>query len=147
MKRFSRRKWLFLGVLAVAAAAAVGGYAYFTATGGGTGTAYIGTAGPITVTPAWPSGAYLYPGAYVTVPLTITNTSGNASALVTSVSGSVATVGSCLGSWFPVSTDPINVTLGPGASTTLNGYVSMTETNTNQDACQGGTPTVTWTVP
>jgi len=155
MRRFRLRPrtWIALGVVGVVAAAlSVAGYAYFTSSGSGSGVGYVGTAGPVTITPSWPSGVYMYPGGttgpnyYVTVPLTITNTSATASVSINSIGGSVATNGDCLGTWFSVSGDPINVTLAPGASTTAyNGYVWMTESNTDQNACQGTTPTVNWT--
>lgn len=43
MKKFTKRTWILFGVVAVAAVAAVGGYAYWTATGTGQGSATVGT--------------------------------------------------------------------------------------------------------
>ena len=83
---------------------------------------------------------------YATVSLTITNTSASGSAYVTSVTGSATTTpAGCVNGWFAVSADPIATNLAPGASVTINGYVSLTESGTNQNACAGSTPTITWT--
>ena len=44
MKRMSKRAWVLVGIIAVVAAVtAVGGYAYWTSSGEGTGTADTGT--------------------------------------------------------------------------------------------------------
>jgi len=147
--KFRRRTWVLLAVLVAAAVAAVSGYAYFSGSGGGTGTAYIGSAGPITVTPSWPAGQYLYPGGpTINVPLLLTNTSGNSSAYVGAISGSVATVGSCLGSWFTVTATTYGGTIAPLGTGNTTGHVTMIDDGLpDQNACQGGTPTVTWTVP
>lgn len=49
MKKFSMRMRVLTAVVSVAALAAVGGYAYFTANGSGSGTATVGDASAITL--------------------------------------------------------------------------------------------------
>jgi len=146
--RFRPRTWIVLGVVTViAAAAAVGSYAYFTSSGTGSAVGYVGSPGPLTVTPVWPSGVYLYPGGpAAVVTLTITNTSTTGSAYVTSVTGQATTTpAGCDNSWFAVSADPINVNLAPGGTASINGYVSLTEEYVPQNACANSNPTITWT--
>lgn len=62
MKLLSKRTWVVLGVFAVAATAAVGGYAYWTTSGEGTGTADTGTTADFVVTQLDPAPVDLVPG-------------------------------------------------------------------------------------
>jgi hypothetical protein len=77
IRRFSKRTWVLVGVVAVIAAmASMGAYAYFTASGSGTGTATVGTSTDFVLhgSVADP----LYPGTSETVGLTVDNPgSGN----------------------------------------------------------------------
>lgn len=73
MKKFSKRTWVLVGVVAVAAVAAVGGYAYFTTTGSGSGTATVGTSSNLALVGT--SATTLYPGTSSTVSFTADNTS------------------------------------------------------------------------
>jgi len=149
MRRFRLRPrtWIALGVVGVVAAAmSVAGYAYFTSSGSGSGAGWVGTAGPVTITPAWPGGQYLYPGNTVDVPLTITNTSTTASVYVSSVGGgATSTPAGCDNDWFVVTGTVTPVVLGPGESTGATGHVAMIESYTPQDACQGSNPVIGWT--
>jgi hypothetical protein len=60
------------------------------------------------------------------------------------VSGTVATNGSCLGSWFQV--DPVTYasSLAANGTDTASTKVRMTDSGTNQDVCQGKTMTINW---
>ena len=62
MKRMSKRAWVLVGIVAVAATAAVGGYAYWTSSGEGTGTADTGTNVAFVVTQLAPAPLDLVPG-------------------------------------------------------------------------------------
>src|SRR5947209_7625530 len=65
-KYLTKKRVVFLAVLAIAAAGAVGGYAYFTSTGTGTGSATVGSATNWTVGQTGVvSGGPLYPDATI----------------------------------------------------------------------------------
>ena len=177
MKRFrsiSRTK----KIVAVGATAALtlgiagAAFAYFTASGSGTGTAYVGSPTPWTVAvhlDAGSNGVYLYPGTGVeTLDFTILNSGGGPQALTsvtaaptTDSSGLVqsgsplADIGGCYASWFPVT---FNGALTNGNSGTPYTYgqeiaaghyvfgsvtVTMTDEPYSQDACAGLTPNIT----
>src|SRR5262245_58944241 len=74
MKKLFRTKKsvALLAALVVASAAAVGGYAYFTTPGSGTGSASVGTETPVTL---HATAGTLYPGTSTTVNFTVDNPS------------------------------------------------------------------------
>jgi hypothetical protein len=138
----------------VALAAVVGAVAYFTNTGSGTGQATVGSSTPWGVTFQTTTGT-MFPGAGAsTVNYTVTNNgSGNQNLTTTTAvvvndgSGNVTSSGTpvpgCLASWFSAANDPpAAVTLAPGASTTGSADITMIESGTNQDPCQGVTPDI-----
>jgi len=144
ISRFKKRTWVLLGVVAaVAAMASVGAYAYFSASGSGSGTAAVGSASNIVLSSDAVTG--LYPGNAAT-PLTVhVSNPGGGNQYVDQITGAVATQGGCLGSWFTVA--PINYAqnLAPGAGPDASSSVSLDESNSNQNACQGLTMTINWT--
>ena len=132
-----------------------GAFAYFTASGSGTGQAAVGTASPWTVSFQTTTGT-MYPGAgSTTMPYTITNAgNGNQKLATTAASvnadtnGNVTSHGTsvtgCLASWFTAAnTPPAAADLAAGAHTTGSVAVTMTDAAANQNACQGVTPDVT----
>jgi hypothetical protein len=172
-KSFSRTK----KIIAVGAAAALTlgiagtAFAYFTSTGSGTGTAYVGSTAPWTVAvslDAGSAGVYLYPGVGTeNLDFTITNSSGGPQAL-TAVNAAVVTDGSglaetgnpasyitgCYASWFNASFSGALYLNGVtpytyGQAVPSGQYVwgqvavSMTESGTDQSACEGSTPNIT----
>ena len=145
MKFFISKKGIALLVtLVVVGASAFGAYAYFTSPGSGSGSAYVGTAGPVTITDSWPSGVYLSPGgAPATVSVTV-HIAGNSTVYVSQLTGTVSDVPGCYGSWFTVDPTSVNSYLAPG-DYTYSTNVSMPQDNAdNQNACQGATPTINW---
>jgi hypothetical protein len=136
------KKFIFLAVTAVAGAVAFAAYGYFTSTGTGTGTASVGDSSAIALSS--PAVGTLYPGG-PDVPVTVSiHNPGSGNEFVGTISGSVATNGSCLGSWFVV--DPITYgqTVAAGATATASTNVRMIESNTDQDACKLQTMTINW---
>jgi hypothetical protein len=148
-----------LGIVA-ALAVAGGAIAYFTSTGSGTGNAKVGSASNWTVAVGAYTGGPLYPGAgSENVPFTITNASSGAQELQTTTAaltkdagGGVydtttqAYVDGCQASWFTVTdnTPTPAVDLAGGAQyTSGNATVTMQDSQSNQDSCQGLTPQVT----
>ena len=145
MKRFGKRAWVLIAVLAVAVVAAVGGYAYWTTTGDGTGSGTVGSAGQYTVTVSFPSGQ-LHPGGNVAVSGTITNNTSSDLQVSTVAEHAVVASGSCTAGWFHFSgtvTGGTQTLAASGGSTGYTGTLSMDETGTNQDACQGATVDLT----
>ncbi len=168
----SRRRKLFVG-FGTLAALAVGAIAvaYFTgADGSGTGNATVGSssAWTVSVDPSSatfsPSGySAIYPGSGTeTIPFTVTNAGkgaqnlktlsysikndGGSPALAETTSGSVIT--GCQASWFTAAahsgtTPPGD--LAAGGTYSGNVDVTMTDSASNQDPCQGKTPGVTVT--
>jgi len=141
----SKKGLVLLAVLVVAAAAAIGGYAYFSSTGSGSGTASVGTSSNIQLSS--PLVGTLYPGG-AAVPVTVTiHNPGTGQEYVGTISGAVqngGTGGNCLGSWFTVAPITYNAEVAGGASPTANTTVTMIDSGSNQDACQGATMTINW---
>lgn len=151
MKRLSKRTWILLGVVAVAAVAAIGGYAYFTATGSGTGTATVGSASNITISGS--TTGNLYPGGPGrTVAITLKNPgAGNQYVTDVSLDSITSTDAGCdtslnsSGSAFTfanpvvvgVDLDPDDGSPGGTDETTVNGTLTMNDTGVSQDDCQG----------
>jgi hypothetical protein len=140
-----------IGALAVAG----GAFAYFTASGSGTGQAAVGSSTPWTVTFGTTTGT-MYPGAgTATLPYTVTNAgNGNQKLATTTVAvnadtnGNVtthgATVTGCLATWFTAANTPPTATdLAAGAHTTGSVAVTMADAAVSQNSCQGVSPDVT----
>ena len=145
MKRFKfrRRTWILLGVLTVAAVAAVSGYAYFAASGSGSGTATVATIGAPTITNADPGN--LWPDS-VWHPMNVTLTNPNGGNLyVTSISGTVADSGACLGAWFEVQTIPVNAYVAPGPNVFAGNVRMLFNNAVDQSVCNGTPMTINWT--
>jgi hypothetical protein len=141
-KRFKKRRWVVLALLLFVAAAAVGGYAYFTAAGSGNGNAAVGSASPILLTSDSVSG--LFPGgADVSVTVHVSNP-GSASQYVNVISGTVEDNAGCLGSWFQVDPKTFAATVAAGGAPTTSTKVRMLDSGTNQNVCQGKTIVIDW---
>jgi hypothetical protein len=150
-------------VLTVGLVIGAGGvaYAYFTSGGSGSSTASVGTAGAsdFTLSSAGPTGD-LYPGSapspfdvsalnggttdeYIgTVYLSVASDPGTGDAETT---GGVP-IPDCLASWFTVTPSiALDQTVAPGDSVSTSGLdltlpgIQMTESGTDQSACEGGT--------
>jgi VCBS repeat-containing protein len=140
-----------VAALALAASA----FAFFTTTGTGIGTASVGSATAFTVSFGTATGGPLFPGSGIQrLPYTIANPGGGAEQLTTttatvaSSSGNVTSTGTpvpgCLAAWFTAAnTAPATASLDPGASTTGSVAVTMQDSGTSQNLCQGVTPDIT----
>jgi hypothetical protein len=133
-----------------------GAYAYFTSTGTGTGTASVGSSTAFAVSFGTTTGGPLYPGAgSQALPYTVTNPAGGGSQNLTTTTAKVASSGGnvtqagtpfagCLAAWFTATNAaPPSVNLVPGASATGSVAVTMQDSGTNQDPCQGVAPDIT----
>jgi hypothetical protein len=99
MKLVTKRRLAVLAALLIAAVAAVGGWAYFTANGSGSGTATVGTSSNLTLHGS--TSGTLYPGAGVSISFTADNPGGGTERLGTIY---LAGVKACTGagsSWDP----------------------------------------------
>jgi hypothetical protein len=138
--------------LAVMGAGSVVAYAFFTSTGSGFGTASVGSATNWTVAVSSDSSNHLYPGSgSETLSFTITNAGAGAQQLntvVASVGDSAGPTGTCMGIWFTAvpTTAGLPVVLAHDGTYTGTILVTMQDSGTNQNACQGLlTPPVTIT--
>jgi hypothetical protein len=142
MFHLTKKKAAVLAAAAAVALTAGAAFAYFTASGSGTGSATVGSASNITLSSDAVSG--LFPaGADVPVTVHVTNP-GSGAQYVDTISGSVADSGGCLGAWFQVDSITYQDTLAAGASDTANTAIRMLDSGTNQNACQGLTLTINW---
>jgi len=152
MRRFRLRPrtWIALGVVGVVAAAlSVAGYAYFTSSGSGSGTATVGSSGGWSVAVTSPSGGPLFPGSgSEQFNYTVTNTGSGPAAL-----GSVVyqvnpnwSQGACNASDFsidgaaagsPFTENWSNTVVPGGGSVSWNFTVTMVDNGQNQNDCQG----------
>lgn len=144
MKRFAKRQWILVAVAAlVAALAAFGAYAYWTASGTGSGTASVGTDSGVTIV-VTNTGAALYPGGSATVTFHVHNNSTSSSVMVGKVVQDGPVTGlpvGCSAADFSFGDVTLNESVaasGNGADHT--GTLSMANTGSNQDACKGSGP-------
>ena len=144
MKRFSKRTWVAIVAILAIALSAVGAFAYFTASGSGTGNAEVGAATAVVIT-SDANVSDLYPGGGDQTVDVHVNNPGSGQQFVADVSGAVQTSGGCLGSWFQVDTINLNTNIAPGATANATTAVRMNDSGTNQNACQNATLTINWT--
>jgi hypothetical protein len=160
--RFKKRTWVLAGVIAtVAAMASVGAYAYWTTSGGGSGTATTGTDQGVTVSGDPANG--LYPGSNVAVTTVIANDSSTQPQYVTNLHVTISNENEgtgCDSSWFTYKADgdavanvasnphtsPLNTEIAAGGSLSVLGKVFMSNPNVNQDACKTTELTLTYAV-
>lgn len=133
--------------LAVAGAA----IAYFTSSGSGAGTAAVGSSSAVTLHATISSS--LYPGSSSPVSFTVDNPSsgvqrvGTVSLASISVDSGHSTCSTTITGGnpdFSMAAVPVNQVINPGngQSVAATGTLTMNETGTNQDACQGATLTL-----
>jgi len=149
------RKRILVPVAAIAALALAGiAFAYFTSSGTGSGTATVGSAAGVTITNVTLPDT-LYPGGSTTVRFTIRNSSSSTAVQVGSVVAdtSAGTNGitdnlpaGCDRTWFTFDPVTVNDSIPAGGSVDETGTLHFAESRTNQDACQGQTPTLNLTV-
>ncbi len=151
MGRTTKKRALLALGCTFALALAAGAYAYFTSSGSGTGTASVGTASAVTLQATVSSS--LYPGSSSPVSFTVDNPSQGSQRVGTITLASItvdaghSTCSSTISGGNPDFSMPavaVNKTFasGNGQSVTPNGTLTMNETGTNQDACQGATLTL-----
>jgi len=142
------RKRILVPVAAIAALALAGvAFAYFTASGTGSGTASVGTDSGVTIDSVT-FDSTLYPGGSTNVRYTITNSSSNAPAQVGKVVAdtSAGTNGvsglprGCSASDFSFGDVTVNAEIPAGRSLNGTGTLSFADTGANQDACKGASP-------
>lgn len=155
MKRMSKRAWVLVGIVAVAATAAVSGYAYWTTSGTGTGSASTGTDAGVTVNQTSLSSG-LYPGGSVELSGDFTNGAAF-NQYVTSVSATIDAFTEqddplkpeCTEADFFISDSPTPVgqQITPGlANGSWSGIdLNMTNTAANQDNCKNVTVPLSYT--
>ncbi len=143
MKRFSRKTIAILAVSAAAVIAALGAYAYWTASGTGSGTASVGTDDGVSISNVSFGGASLYPGEDVTVTFDVVNDSADAPVKVDKVVQDGAVTGlptGCSAADFSFDDVTINHEFAASESQSYSGTLSMANTTVNQDACKNASP-------
>ncbi len=156
-----RRIAIVVGASAVVLAGGGAAFAYFTASGSGTGSATVGATGTWAVSPGqlhWHHLPGLRDRSVITFNVKNTGTAdqqySTATAAVNSSGGDITQSGSpvsgCLATWFStsVSSDPgINTNVGGGDTVQVQVTVTMpTDSTDNQNDCQSATPDVTLTI-
>ena len=147
-KVFSTKRGLVAVGLTAALAVGLAGtaFAYFTASGSGSGTASVGSSGAITLDGTITGN--LYPGGTAAaVSVKVTNT-GSGSQHVGDVHlasiAADANHSGCDTSAFSMSDISVNQLLASGANTTVAGSLQMNDTGVSQNACQGAALTLTF---
>jgi hypothetical protein len=142
------RKRILVPVVAIAAIAVAGiAVAYFTASGTGSGTASVSTDSGVTITGVAFDNA-LYPGGSTAVRFTIDNPSSTTSVNVDKVVADTryGTTGvdglptRCAAADFTFGDVTVNASIAAGRSVSAAGTLSMANSASNQDACQGASP-------
>ncbi len=142
-----------LAAVGCTCALAVAGIAlgYFTSSGSGTGSAAVGSSAVVTLHASISSN--LYPGSSSPVSFTVDNPSsgvqrvGTVSLASISVDGAHSSCSTTISGGnpdFSMAAVPVNQVVNPGngQSVAATGTLTMNETGTNQDACQGATLTL-----
>jgi hypothetical protein len=141
-KYVTKKRVIVVAVAALAIGLGTSAFAYFTSTGSGTGTATVGTSSVVQLSSL--SVGPLYPGG-ADVPVTVSvHNPGGGNQYVNQITGTVATNGGCLTSWFVV--DPINYAaeVAPGVTSSASTNVRMLNVAANQDACKNASMTINW---
>lgn len=143
MKRFSKRTWVVIGIVLAIAMSAVGAFAYWTASGNGSGTAAVGTDSGVDIV-LTNMGAALYPGGSATVTFHVVNNSTTSAVQVGKVvqDGAVTGLpGGCLAADFTFADVTLNETVAASsAGANHTGTLVMANTAVNQDACKNASP-------
>lgn len=145
-----KRVFVALGCTIAVAAAGIA-LAYFTSSGSGTGSASVGSSSAVTLHASITGN--LYPGSSSPVSFTVDNPSSGvqrvgtvslASISVDSGHSSCSTTLTGGNPDFTMAAVPVNQVVNPGngQSVAATGTLTMNETGTNQDACQGATLTL-----
>jgi hypothetical protein len=151
MKLITKRRAFFALTAALVVAVAGGAYAYFTTSGSGTGTAAVGSSSAVTLH-ATVTGS-LYPGTSSPVSFTVDNPSTGKQRVGTISLSSItvdaghsecSTVITGGNPDFTMAAVAVNATFASGnaQAVTPTGSLTMNETGTNQDKCQGATLTL-----
>ena len=141
---------MLVGLVVAVAVAAVGGYAYWTTTGAGTGTASVASSnGTVVLHGTAPTN--LYPGGSSSVTFTADNAGASNLFVATIHLASVSTDSghsSCVTSDFTMPDVTSNTVVNAGASGQAlsgTGTLSYANTTSNQDACKGASLTLNLT--
>jgi hypothetical protein len=145
-----KRAFVALGCACALAVAGIA-VAYFTSSGSGTGTATAGSSSAVTLHATIANS--LYPGSSSPVSFTVDNPSSGVQRVGTvtlasiSVDGAHSTCSTTLTGGnpdFTMAAVPVNQVVNPGngQSVSATGTLTMNETGTNQDPCQGATLTL-----
>ena len=145
-----KRAFIALGCTCALAVAGVA-LAYFTSSGSGTGTATAGTSSAVTLHATISNS--LYPGSSSPVSFTVDNPSSGVQRVGTVTLASItvdASHSECKTTIsggnpdFTMAAVPVNQVVNPGngQSVAATGTLTMNETGTNQDPCQGATLTL-----
>jgi hypothetical protein len=145
-----KRALIALGCTCALAVAGVA-FAYFTSSGSGTGTATVGKSSTVTLHATISSS--LYPGSSSPVSFTVDNPSSGVQRVGTVTLASISvdsehteckTTISGGNPDFTMAAVPVNQVVNPGngQSVSATGTLTMNETGTNQDPCQGATLTL-----
>jgi hypothetical protein len=157
-----RRIATFGAIVTLVLAGGGAAFAYFTSTGTGTGSATVGRAGAWTVKQDTTTGV-VYPGSGTAVITFDVTNSGHGKQQYSSAAAAIVPDGSptpnveqsgspqagCQAGWFTptVTSDPgINTEIASGATVQVQVSVTMIDTNSSQDACQGVLPDVSLTI-
>jgi hypothetical protein len=157
-KFFGKKRTLALAVVAVLAVAGAA-IAYFSSTGSGSGSASVGSSTNFTVNVSSDTTGGLFPGAgSETLTYSVhnggsghQNLSATAAVVASDSNGDIKDHGTavtgCKASWFTAvnhAPTPLPQNLAPGADSS-NGTVDVTmqDSGTNQDSCQGAHPDIT----
>ncbi|HWI95895.1 MAG TPA: hypothetical protein VNS60_07515 [Solirubrobacterales bacterium] len=145
-----KRAFIALGCTCALAVAGVA-FAYFTSSGSGTGTATAGSSSAVTLHATISNS--LYPGSSSPVSFTVDNPSSGVQRVGTVTLASItvdASHSECKTTIsggnpdFTMAAVPVNQVVNPGngQSVAATGTLTMNETGTNQDPCQGATLTL-----
>jgi hypothetical protein len=145
VEKHSKKRRVLPVAIALVAVIAVSGvaYAWWSSSGNGTGSAGVGTSQALTVSQSGSVTGLVPNGVDHDVTVHVVNPATFSQSLnAVAISVHAATLPSgCEAAWFTVTNPTITppVVITAGNFTDLVGQIRMTESGTNQDACQGAT--------
>lgn len=144
MRKFINKRTAVVLAVVGALAVAGGAYAFFTSGGTGTGSGSVGSASAFTITGAATNP--LFPGTSSPVNITINNP-GTGAQFVNTVHLASVTTGAagCAAADFSLPDVAVGQSVPAGGSVQATGTLTMRESGTNQDACQGANLTLNFT--
>lgn len=144
MRRLINKRLAAVVSVATALLVAGGAFAYFTASGEGSGTATVGSAATVQISST--STGELFPGGEASVTIKVKNAGKGAQHVGNVIEKSIETSNEpgCKPSWFSIAAVKVEKELAAGEEVSVSGSLKMENAAESQNACEGQTVTINY---